>query len=148
MRWSIDSCSCLEADPLLSVLPESLASLSLRDDSESSSTIYKTGTSKSSDRARVFSFLRWMLERKKQVEIRKAVAFQALQSEGSLALLAKVGQKRKPLSNIGHPNKNTFDIVDHLKQVKMVQKMLKPPCHGIGKGLMTSQGPNANPPAP
>ena len=39
MRWSIDSCSCLEADPLLS-LPEPLASLSLRDDSESSSTTY------------------------------------------------------------------------------------------------------------
>ena len=39
MRWSIDSCSCLEADPLLS-LPEPLASLSLGDDSESSSTTY------------------------------------------------------------------------------------------------------------
>ena len=39
MRWSIDSCNCLEADPLLS-LPEPLASLSLREDSESSSTTY------------------------------------------------------------------------------------------------------------
>ncbi|KAK7852553.1 hypothetical protein CFP56_038584 [Quercus suber] len=37
MRWSVDSCSCSEVDPLVS-LSKPLASLSLRDDSESSST--------------------------------------------------------------------------------------------------------------
>ena len=30
----------------------------------------------------------------------------------------------------------------------MVQKTLELPRHGIGKGLMTSQGPDANPPVP
>ncbi|KAL0008758.1 hypothetical protein SO802_010260 [Lithocarpus litseifolius] len=39
MRWSIDSRSCPEVDPLLS-LPKPLGSLSLRDDSKSSSTTF------------------------------------------------------------------------------------------------------------
>lgn len=87
-----------------------------------------------------------MLKRKKQAEIRKVATLRALQSRGSLTPPAKVGQKRKPLSNGGHPNKNTSDTVDHLEQAKMVQKM-QSPSHGIGRGLMTSQGPNANPPS-
>ena len=72
------------------------------------------------------------------MEIRKAAALQALQSRGSSTPPAKVGQKRKLLSNKGHLNRNTFDTMDHLEQAKMVQKMLKPPRHGIGKGLITS----------
>ena len=40
MQWPVNLSSCPEADPLLS-LSEPLASLSLRDESESSSTTYR-----------------------------------------------------------------------------------------------------------
>ena len=39
MRWPVNSSSCLEADPVLS-LSEPFASLSLRDDPQSSSTTH------------------------------------------------------------------------------------------------------------
>nr|XP_023901274.1 ATP-dependent helicase NAM7-like [Quercus suber] len=57
MRWPVNLSSCLDADPLLS-LSEPLASLSLRDESESSSTTYRNNSKYTMGRSVVTN--RWL----------------------------------------------------------------------------------------
>ncbi|KAL0005468.1 hypothetical protein SO802_013029 [Lithocarpus litseifolius] len=85
--------------------------------------------------------------RKKQMEARKA-AVATQQSRGSLVPLKKAGQRRKPMGDGGYPTKKPSNQVDCWDQVETIQKTLGPLRHGKGKGLMTSYGPNVNPPIP
>ena len=59
-----------------------------------------------------------------------------------------VSQKRKQLMNAGQFSKEVQGFSDCLDQAKMVQNVLEPPCHGVGKGLITSQGPLIHPSIP
>ena len=80
------------------------------------------------------------LGKRSSLEVKKAIAACA-KVEGLSTLSVQVGQKRKGRGDGEYPYKKASNPPVCLDQVGPSQKTFEPPCHGVGKGLMTSQGP-------
>lgn len=80
------------------------------------------------------------LGKKRALVVKKAATLR-IKSGGSSALLVKVKTKRKPLSERKSPLKRMSDTLTGTSEGSSQRN--NPPCHGVGKGLMTTQGPIA-----